>query len=45
VRKRFLESELDNSNSMLDIDENSLEYDDLWCTSKESSAPGSSNDE
>jgi hypothetical protein len=29
----------------LDIDENSLEWDDLWHTSEESSAPGSSSNE
>jgi hypothetical protein len=45
ARKRFLKTELDNSNPTLDIDENSLEWDDLWRTSEESSAPGSSSDE
>jgi hypothetical protein len=29
ARKRFLEAELNNPNSMLDIDENSPEWDDL----------------
>jgi hypothetical protein len=29
VRKRFLEAELDNPNSTLDINENSPEWDDL----------------
>jgi hypothetical protein len=44
ARKRFLEAELQNLNSTLDIDENSPEWDDLLRTSEESSTPGSSND-
>jgi predicted nucleic acid-binding protein len=43
ARKRYLKVELDNPNSTLDINENSLEWDNLRLTSEESSAPGSIN--
>jgi hypothetical protein len=45
VRKRYLEFELDNPKSTLDINENSPKWDDLRLTSVESSAPGSSSSE
>jgi hypothetical protein len=45
ARKKFLEAKFENPNSMPDIDENSLEWDELWRISEESSTLGSSSDE
>jgi hypothetical protein len=42
-RKRYLEAQLEDPN--LTVDEDSADWDDIWLTTEESSAPGSISDE